>query len=215
MLRRSRRRRTMTAGAPMPMHRTHGENAPDAAARCTPSNPSPAIRPRNRGRRHGRMPHDPATATGPGIRRRRMARCRHTARSLAETGLRWRSRTSSVGINTRICTAQRPAKPSTPPLSASGAQTLTQDPQSSEIRPRFPPRQTCRRWMASIQQPQTPDNAAIETLTACGTASTCRKADNRRVGAEPSLKAPPERPGCTERGQQGTPHRMSCGASRD
>jgi hypothetical protein len=90
-----------------------------------------------------------------------MARCGHIARNTAETELRWRSRTKGGGIGTGIRIRQRPVISSKSSLSASNVQTLTHNPHSTEIRPRFPPRQICRRWMASIQQPQTSDKAAI------------------------------------------------------
>jgi len=39
------------------------------------------------------------------------------------------------------------------------------NPHSTEICPRFPPCQIYRRWMASIQQPQTSDKADIRQAT--------------------------------------------------
>lgn len=49
-------------------------------------------------------------------------------------------------------------KPNRRRLGVSSADPVTHNPHSNENRPRFPPCQVCRRWMASILQPQTLDN---------------------------------------------------------
>ncbi len=110
------------------------------------------------------MPHDPTITPGPENRWRRTGRRGRSNETCAATGS-WLQKERSIGDVGPENSMGRHSSVSQPPrLRPSIAQALSHYPHSTDIRPRFPPCQICRRWMASIQQPQTLDFSAVHSF---------------------------------------------------
>lgn len=129
----------------IPTNETSPSRAPNAVARWSSSRPSHAAKHPNHAHRHGRTPHDTTNKPGTSLRRRRSSQCGHLVKTCAATGLSRKAGRSIGQIGARQstylqCLASRSRSPCTSITAA-----VANNPHSTEIRPRFPPCQICRR----------------------------------------------------------------------
>ena len=122
--------------------------APNAVVQWSSLRPSCAAKHPSVEHRHGRTPHDTNIKSGPSLCGRRTHRCGHPAKTYATTG-QWRQNGMSISqIGLGKSAYLRCLSSHSRWFCTSITAAIVHNPHSTEIRPRFPPCQICRRCIS-------------------------------------------------------------------